>query len=199
MGIIAKHAEYGYIPESGNMTIFTENKELIDKTEEYFKSLSTKDREKAMEILSPKAYKLYCLLSPAICTQANKQLVLEGKQEWDISEKTSYREFYAFFTKAIAVAYEKERVKMSFNTDLAVQGMEERILLANNQRSNRDNTTKNSPEKGTVSKNNGQSRDEAREEDQEKRRQGNHGKNNSSEGRESRSRLGLETKGTKTL
>ena len=165
------------------MTVFhelTKHKELIDKTEEYFDSLNAKDREKAIEILSPHAYKLYCLLPAAICTQANKQLILEGKQEWDISEKTSYREFYEFFTKAVAVAYQRETVKMSFDTDLAVQGMEERILLANNQRSNRDNTTADSPGKGTISKGNFHPRDEAVEEDLEKRRQGNSGKGNGS-------------------
>ena len=105
--IIKQHLGFGSIPETGKGLIFhtlTQHKELIDKTDTYFDSLHQKDKEEAIQMFTPYAYSLYCLLPASICTQTNKQLAKEGKKEWDISEGTSTREFYQFFKKAVTIA-----------------------------------------------------------------------------------------------
>ena len=77
--VIAQHKNVGNIPETGTEKVFstlTSHHNLVDKTDIYLKSLSNKDHEEAMIILSHHAYELYSMLPMGSYSANNQQGIL---------------------------------------------------------------------------------------------------------------------------
>ena len=133
--VIQDHNRIGAIPEAGMSRIFqilSQHQDLLDKTNTYLNSFQTADQEETTMILRQNAYDLYMMLPQTIITQANKHLVKQGKQEWDVTSTTTGRQFYEFFKLSVKVAHDQQMILMGHSTDNSMMNSAEKVFITKN-------------------------------------------------------------------
>ena len=69
------------------------------------------------------------MLPQTIITQANKHLVRQGKQEWDVTSKTTGRQFYEFFKLSIKIAHDQQMILIGHSTDNSMMNSAEKVFI----------------------------------------------------------------------
>ena len=104
------------------------------------------------------------MLPQSIIVQTNKFLLRNGKQEWDVSETTTGKQFYEFFKTAIKVAHRQQTIFMGHDTEVSTKTTADRVCIANNEKVLADTSTINSVEKVFLIKHAETQEDETKEE-----------------------------------
>ena len=72
-----------------------------------------------MIILRQNAYELYSMLPTFVINQTSQHLSKSGQEEWEVTQQTSSKQFYEFFTVAVKVAHRRASVLMAHNSSIS--------------------------------------------------------------------------------
>ena len=143
--VIQDNIRIGAIPETGMSRIFqtlSQHQDLLDKTNTFLNSFQTADQAETTMVLRQNAYDLYMMLPQTIINQTNKHLVKQGKQEWDVTSKTTGKQFYECFKLSIKIAYDQQMILMGHNTDNSMMSSVEKVFFTKNAGTGDDNRKK---------------------------------------------------------